>query len=103
ELAERYQVLEAGIRNARVEIGGKVMVAAIYSVGLSDMGQYVQRFQAEYAKAQVHIDYLHPDRVYEQVLNGSADLGLVSFPKKVSELAAITWREEQMVLVCALK
>src|SRR5580658_1075411 len=32
ELAERYETLEAGIRNAQVEISGKVLVAAIYSV-----------------------------------------------------------------------
>jgi DNA-binding transcriptional LysR family regulator len=103
ELAERYQELEAGIRQARVEIGGQVQVAAIYSVGLSDMGQHVHRFQAEYPRAQVHVDYLHPDRVYEQVLAGSADLGLVSFPRKLPALAAVNWREEEMVLVCAPK
>ena len=101
ELEERYHVLEADIRHARVEIAGNVMVAAIYSVGLSDMGQYTQRFQAELPKAQVHIDYLHPDRVYERVLDGSADLGLVSFPKKMANLAAVAWREEEMVLSCA--
>jgi DNA-binding transcriptional LysR family regulator len=100
-LTERYDELEASIRNAQVEISGKVMVAAIYSVGLSDMGQHVQRFQLELNKAQVHIDYLHPDRVYERVLDGSADLGLVSFPKKMSNLVEVRWREEEMVVACS--
>lgn len=99
-LLEQYEELEASIRDARIEIAGTVNVAAIYSVGLSDMGQYVQRFQAERPKATVHIDYLHPDRVYERVLEGSADLGLVSYPKKAPNLTAIPWREEPMVLVC---
>jgi DNA-binding transcriptional LysR family regulator len=102
-LADGYAALEAGIRNAQVEISGKVMVAAIYSVGLSDMGQYVQRFQSELAKAQVHIDYLHPDRVYERLLDGTADLGLVSFPKKTSHLVTVNWREEEMVVACSPK
>ena len=99
-LLEHYDDLEARIRNARVEIAGAVTVAAIYSVSLSDMGQFVQRFQAEEPKATVHIDYLHPDRVYERVMDGTADLGLVSYPKKAPNLVAVDWREEEMVLAC---
>jgi DNA-binding transcriptional LysR family regulator len=103
ELLNQYDTLEGSIRNAQVEISGSVMVAAIYSVSLSDMGQYVQRFQAELPKAQVHIDYLHPDRVYERVMDGTADLGLVSFPKRTPQLMAVNWREEEMVLACSPK
>jgi DNA-binding transcriptional LysR family regulator len=100
-LLEQYAELESGIRSAQAEIAGTVQVAAIYSVGLSDMGQNVQRFAAEWPQAQVHIDYLHPDRVYERVLEGTADLGLVSFPRKSPKLDAVPWREENMVLACA--
>jgi DNA-binding transcriptional LysR family regulator len=102
-LEEQYRELEAGIKSARVEISGNVRVAAIYSVGLGDLGQLVQKFQADCPKTQVHIDYLHPDRVYERVLDGSADLGLVSFPRKTPNLVSVSWREEPMVLVCAPK
>ena len=55
-------------------------MAAIYSVGLGDMGQYVERFQEEHRQARVQMDYLHPDQVYQRVREGTADLGLVSFP-----------------------
>jgi DNA-binding transcriptional LysR family regulator len=102
-LLAKYAELESSIRSACAEVAGKVEVAAIYSVGLSDMGQYVERFQERHAKAQVRIDYLHPDLVIERVLDGSADLGLVSFPRKTPQLAAVPWREEEMVLVCSPK
>jgi DNA-binding transcriptional LysR family regulator len=75
-------------------------VAAIYSVGLSDMGQYVERFAALQPHASAHVEYVHPDRVYEKVLEGTADLGLVSFPRRSSKLTALPWREEEMVLAC---
>ena len=100
-LLEQYEALESGIQSEHVEITGDVTVAAIYSVGLSDMGQYVQRFQQELPRAEVRIDYLHPDRVYERVTDGTADLGLVSFPKKAPHLVAVNWRDEEMVLACA--
>jgi DNA-binding transcriptional LysR family regulator len=99
-LVEQYLELEAKIRNAQAEIDATVHVAAIYSVGLSDMGQFIERFQSEQPHVHVHIDYLHPDRVYERVLDGTADFGLVSFPRRARELAALPWREEEMVLVC---
>jgi DNA-binding transcriptional LysR family regulator len=102
-ILEQYEELEAGIRDAGDEIAGTVRVAAIYSVGLSDMGQYVERLTREMPRAHVHIDYLHPDRVYERVLDGTADLGLVSFPGKSSKLTALPWRDEEMVLACPMK
>ena len=102
-LVDQYTELEASIRSAHAEMAMTLHVAAIYSVGLSDMGQYVERFAACHPNAQVHIEYLHPDRVYEKVLEGTADFGLVSFPRKTRELTVLPWREEEMVVVCAPK
>ncbi|MFL5244385.1 MAG: LysR family transcriptional regulator [Gemmataceae bacterium] len=101
DLIERYQELEAGIVQAQARLTSTVQVAAIYSVGLGDMNQFVERFMAEQPKAEVHIDYLHPDRVYERVIDGTVDFGLVSFPRKIRELTTLPWREELMVLACA--
>jgi DNA-binding transcriptional LysR family regulator len=102
-LLQQYMDLEASIRTAHTQIAGTVQVAAIYSVGLSDMGHYVHRFTAQQPNASVHVEYHHPDRVYERVLEGTADLGLVSFPRKSAKLIALPWREEVMVLACAPK
>ena len=101
DLVERYLEIENAIRNKEPEIHTNVQVAAIYSVGLRDMNQYVERFTADNAGERVHIEYLHPDRVYEKVLDGTSDLGLVSFPKKTRELNVIPWRDEEMVITCA--
>src|SRR5947208_13913600 len=100
---KQYQELEASIRDAQDQLDIQVQVAAIYSVGLGDMGKYVEMLAARQPNARVQIEYLHPDRVYEKVLEGTADLGLVSFPRKSSKLTAIPWREEAMVLACAPK
>jgi DNA-binding transcriptional LysR family regulator len=100
-LLEQYTELEASIRTANAQLAGTVQVAAIYSVGLGDMGQYVEKFKAEHPDVTVHLEYLHPDRVYERVRDGSADLGLVSFPRRSPKLDALPWREEEMVLACS--
>ena len=64
-------------------------MAAIYSVGLGDMGQYVERFQAEHPTAKVQVEYLHPDQVYQRVRDKQADFGLVSFPGRPRDLTTV--------------
>jgi DNA-binding transcriptional LysR family regulator len=99
-ILERYAELEASVRDAAHQAASTVRVAAIYSVGLGDMGEYIERFSTQYPQARIQMEYLHPDRVYERVLDGIVDLGLVSFPRKSRELKVLPWREEEMVLVC---
>jgi DNA-binding transcriptional LysR family regulator len=101
DLIERYRELEAGILQARSHLAGSVQIAAIYSVGLGDMNQFVERFVADQPNADVHIEYLHPDRVYERVVDKTVDFGLVSFPRKTRELLVLPWREEEMIVACA--
>lgn len=100
-LLQQYTELEVSLRQALRERTLTVRVAAIYSVGLGDMGQYVERFQADNPHAKVQVEYLHPDQVYERVREELADLGLVSFPNQSRELTALPWREEEMVVACA--
>ncbi len=99
-LLDQYEELKASIRTAHAQVAGTVRVAAIYSVSLSDLGQLVQRYNAEQPEVKVHLEFLHPDKVYEHVLTGTADIGLVSFPRKHVKLSCQPWREEPMVLAC---
>jgi DNA-binding transcriptional LysR family regulator len=98
-LLDGYLELEAAIK-ARSQLEATVQVAAIYSVGLGDIRDYVERFLRERLRARVNLEYLHPDRVYEKVRAGTADLGLVSFPRRARDLVVLPWREEEMVLAC---
>jgi len=100
-LLEQYLELEASILRAQSQLALTVRVAAIYSVGLGDMGQHVEQFETRHPHVKIQIDYLHPDQVYERIIEGTAELGLVSFPRKARELTVLSWREEEMVVACA--
>lgn len=101
KLVQRYFALEEEVRTFHEEVSGRVSVASIYSVGLSHMNRFVQNFLRTYPKANVRVQYEHPDRVYSLVENDQVDLGLVSYPRSSRTITATTWREEPMVLVCA--
>jgi DNA-binding transcriptional LysR family regulator len=101
KLVEEYLALEARLKEDRATLSATVVVAAIYSVSLSDLGEFKERFRALQPTANVSLEYLHPDEVYDKVHQGTADFGLVSFPRKGRDLNVLPWREEPMVLACA--
>lgn len=100
EIVERYHEVEAAVRHTRAAVDSVIRVAAIYSVNLRDMSGCVQRFNKLRPEARVEIEYLHPERVCERVLNGEVNLGIISFPQHRRGLAVIPWRAEPMVLAC---
>ena len=73
-------------------------LAAIYSVGLSDMSEFESRFASVFPDAVLEISYLRPERVWEAVANDQADLGLVSYAESSREIVALPWRDEEMVV-----
>jgi len=101
KLVQRYFALEEEVRTLHEEVAGKVSVASIYSIGLSHMNRFVQRFLRDYPKANVHVQYQHPRHVYELVETDQVDLGLVSYPRSSRTIKATAWREEPMMVVCA--
>lgn len=100
DLLDKYDGIESQVRSLRKEIAGQVRVAAIYSVGLHDMSQAMQDFMRQYPKAKVRLEFLHPNKVYDAVLNEDVDLGIVSYPTTARGLTVIPMRTENMVLVC---
>lgn len=96
-----YESLEDEVRTLHEEVAGRVRVAAIYSVGLHLMSNYIQEFRGQHPKANVRLEYLHPERVLESVENAEADLGIVSYPRSTRLVEAEPWREEPLVVVCA--
>lgn len=101
DIVSRYFALEDKVRTMHQEVIGRVRVAAIYSVGLHLMADYISSFMSAFPKANVRLEYLHPHRVYESVEDDVADIGLVSYPKSSRTIDAVAWREEKMVLACA--
>ena len=98
-LLDEYRELEDRVREMVNKVVGRVRIAAIYSVGLSEMDRYVARFRDDFPLVELRIDYLHPDEVYRRVSADEADLGLVSFPKEGGDFTAQEWQQQPMVLV----
>ena len=100
EIVERYHELENAVQRRQNPSGHTVRLAAIYSVGLHDLSQYVDRFHALVPGAGVNLEYMHPDEVSQRILNDQSDLGLMSFVTPGREFTAIPWQRQLMVVAC---
>lgn len=99
KLVQRYYALEEDVKTLHQEVEGRVGVAAIYSVGLSYGRDLVESFTKRHPRATVHIEYHHPDRVYELVAEDRVDVGLVSYARSTRTVTAFGWCEEPIILV----
>jgi DNA-binding transcriptional LysR family regulator len=100
DLLHRHRATLDEIHRRQKAVAGTVRVAAIYSVGLHTLSLYIRTFMSEYRGSTVHLEYFHPSKVYSAVLDGEADIGVISYPRASRSLQVIPWLEEEMVLVC---
>ena len=98
DVLRREEDFAAALDEIKAEAEGTVRVASIYSIGLSEMPRLRDEFSRVCPGAELRIEYLRPDKVYEAVLEGHADLGFISYPEHRRDLAVIPWREERMTV-----
>jgi len=103
DIQERYEQLKTELNTLKTTTENRVNVAAIFSIGMHSLNDYVKQFMVSYPDVNVHIEYLDADRIYEQVLNGEVDVGLVAIPRKDKRLVVYEFEGELLVLACSPK
>lgn len=84
------------------EVTGHVVIASIYSIGLSYMPVLEEKFQKNCSSASFAYQLAHPHEVYRMVEQGTVDFGMVSYPdQNHPTLQTTLWRHEPMILVAS--
>jgi DNA-binding transcriptional LysR family regulator len=103
DMLERYEQLKSELNALKSSTGSRINVAAIYSIGMHTLPSYVKKFMASYPNVNVHIEYLSGRKIYELVLAGDIDIGLVAVPKRDKRLDVYEFEDEPLVLACSPK
>jgi len=98
-LAELREV-EERVKEIGGKAGGSVKVAAIYSVGLYELDPFVKKFLRSHPDIEVQIEYSRANKIYQEVVDGSVDLGIVAYPTNRLKLRSIPFCEDELVLIC---
>jgi len=103
EILDKYEQLKNELSALQKSSASRINVAAIFSIGMHTLPDYVKRFMVSYPNVNVHIEYFSAQRIYELVLAGDIDIGLVAVPKRDRRLEVYDFEAEPLVLVCSPK
>ena len=103
DMLDRYEQLKSDLNALKSSTGSRINVAAIFSIGMHTLPSYVKKFMVSYPDVNVHIEYFSADRIYELVLAGDIDIGLVAVPKRDKRLDVYEFEDEPLVLACSPK
>lgn len=98
-VVQLYEGLQHQFQEMRNVISGTIRVATVYSIGLHELPPYLKTFLREFPSVNVHIEYRRSNQVYEDLLQGTVDLGLVAFPLPHKNIKIEPFRKDKLVLI----
>jgi DNA-binding transcriptional LysR family regulator len=101
DMLDRYEQLKNQLNALKSSAGDRINVAAIYSIGMHTLPSYIKKFMVWHPKVNVHIEYFSSEKIYELVLAGDVDIGLVAVPKQQKGLDVYDFQDEPLVLACS--
>ncbi|MHC4186047.1 MAG: LysR family transcriptional regulator [Planctomycetota bacterium] len=103
DMLDRYEQLRSELNSLKSSVASRINVAAIFSIGMHTLPDYVKKFMVNYPDVNVHIEYFSAVRIYELVFSGDIDIGLVAVPKRDKRLEVYDFEQEPLVLACSPK
>ncbi len=99
EIVRRFLEFENRLREIGSVVAGSIRVGTVYSVGLHELPRYLSEFLRHYPAVNVHLEYLRSNKIYEDLIEGKIDLGVVAYPAKRSQIMTIPFRQDELVLI----
>lgn len=100
EILQTFEGLGDRIRELQHVVAGDLRLATVHSIGLHELPPFLKKFRTLYPEVNVKVDYRRSIQVYNEVLEGDADLGLVAFPAKRKGLVVEDFWRDKLVLIC---
>jgi len=100
EILSRFAEVESEIRESSPEVQGACSISAIYSVGLHELNALQKDLLKLHPKVNLRLNYRRLDQVYDDIILGAAEIGLVAYPQARAGLDVHPFREDRLALVC---
>ncbi len=99
EILARFGEVEQEIREQAQEVSGTANVSSIYSVGLHELSSIQRELLRAHPKVNLRLNYRRSDQVYDDVILGAADLGLVAYPQVRAGVDIVPFREDKLAII----
>ena len=101
EILARFGEVEQEIREQSAEVVGTCTVSTIYSVGLHELQNIQKTLLRTHPKVNMRLIYRRNDQVYDDVILGAAEIGVVAYPQPRAGVDILPFRDDKLVLVCS--
>ena len=98
EILTLYERLNCEIQEMRNVVSGTIQISTVNSIGLHELPPYLTSFMQEFPSVNTRVEYRRANLVYEDVIHGTADLGLVAFPVKNKELTIVPFATDELIV-----
>ena len=99
EILDLYEKLNCEIQEMRNIVSGTIQISTVNSIGLHELPPYLKSFIKQFPSVNARVEYRRANLVYEDVLHGNADLGLVAFPPTHKDLTIIPFANDELIIV----
>ena len=93
--------MEQEIREQSTEVQGTSTVSTIYSVGLHELQNIQKQLLKTHPKVNMRLNYRRNDQVYDDVILGAAEIGIVAYPQPRAGVDILPFRDDKLAVVCA--
>ena len=100
QIVQSYDELRHKIQEIQNVVTGTIKVVTIYSIGLHELPPYLKKFLKKHPTVNVSVEYRRATQLYEDIISGMADIGLVAYPQKDPRLHITSLAEDMLVLIC---
>jgi len=100
DILGRYENFQSNLNYLKNSSTSKISAAAIYSIGMHSLQSYIKKFISLYPQVHLDIEYLNATEIYNRLLLGKIDVGLVAVPRNNPDIQVFDFEEESLVLVC---
>ena len=98
EILDLYEKLNCEIQEMRNIVSGTIQISTVNSIGLHELPPYHKSFIKVFPSVNARVEYRRDNLVYDDVLHGNADLGLVAFPPPHKELTIIPFANDELII-----
>lgn len=101
EMLHCFQEMEARLQGLSNVVTGSIRVGTVHSIGLYELSEPLKHYFADFPHVNVYLEYDRASHVYEQVLRGNVDLGIVAYPTARAQVTVLDFRTDRLVVVCS--
>lgn len=96
-----FNEMEAELQGLSNVVTGSVRIGTVHSAGLYELSDSLKAYFSDFPQVNVYLEYDRASSVYDQVLRGNVDFGIVAYPTARAQITVIEFRSDRLVIACA--